>query len=160
MFANDTVAQALLTRLNVTAPHENVGTVIHRTKNMIKCTFDFAVYTGAVGTYNLLDELGNPAILPKNAYVTNVVAVVQTAMTSAASGTLQLNLLSSADLMAAKLSAALTLAAVVAGVPVGTAATWVGPVVTATGTQLAAQVVTGAITAGKVQWFVEYVILT
>lgn len=157
MFPNNARGNALLAIENVESPIEGLAMIVHKTKNLLCAVYDFAVLGGAVSSIPLVDDQGNPAILPVGAIVTNVVAYVVTAVTTAASGTLSLGLLTTTDLQGATAAGTLTLGAKVAGTPVGTAATWVGPVVTTTGTQLQASIATGALTAGKVKYFVEYV---
>lgn len=147
----------LLAAANNDSPLEKIGTEIHRCKNMMKVVYDFSVLGGATGDILLLDDQGNAAILPLNAVVTNVTCSVLTAVTSAGSATVALKLLTSADLMAATAKASLA-SGFVAGAPVGTAATWVGPVTAQAGTQIKATVGTAALTAGKLNYFVEYVI--
>lgn len=158
MFPNDSTGNALLASVNTRAPDEGLGTVVHKTKNLLCAVYDFAVNGGLVSTINLVDDQGNPAILPKGALVTNVVARVITAATSGGSATVSLGLLTAIDLMAATAVASLTLGANVAGVPVGTAATWVGPVTATGGTQVTAGIAVAALTAGKIKYFIEYVI--
>lgn len=156
MFANDSTAQALLAGANSHSPLEGLGTVVHRTKNCIRAVWDFAVQGGAVSTINLLDEQGNPAILPKGAIVTNVVLDVVTPCTTSASGTGSLGLLTATDLLAATAAASIT--GFLAGVPVGTAATWKGPVTAVGGTQITFGIATGALTAGKFNAIIEYIV--
>jgi hypothetical protein len=158
-FTNDAPGLALLTAFSNTSPFEGSGLPIHRTKNMMVVVYDFAVSGGATtGTKLLLDDQGNPATLPKGAIVTNVTADAITSVTSSGSGTLGLQLLTSSDLASAIAKTALAAGDFAAGVPVGTAATWVGPVTAVGGTQMQAIIATAALTAGKVKFFVEYVI--
>lgn len=156
MFASDAYAQALLAAANSHTPLEGLGSVIHKTKNCVRAVWDFAVQGGAVGTLNLLDDQGNPCILPKGAYVTNVVLDVVTPCTTSASGTGSLGLLTATDLLAATAAASIT--GLLAGVPVGTAATWKGPVTAVGGTQVTMGIATGALTAGKFSALIEYVV--
>lgn len=156
MFQSDAAAQALLASANSHTPLENIGTVIHKTKNCVRAVWDFAVQGGAVSTLNLLDEQGNPCMIPKGAYVTNVVLDVVTACTTSASGTGSLGLLTATDLLAATAAASIT--GILAGTPVGTAATWKGPVTAVGGTQVTMGIATGALTAGKFNAMIEYVI--
>lgn len=163
MFQNDAVAQKLLKVANQDDPLPGIGTVVHKTKNCLKAIYDFTVQGGAVSTIPLLDDQGNPAILPQNAYVTNVVAVASVAPLSSGSATVSLgsNLSGSVvDLQAATAKATLALNAAVAGVPVGTAATWVGPITGQSGLQVQVAIAVAALTAGKINYFIEYVIMT
>lgn len=161
-FAKDTSSQALLNKANRTAPLEGIGTVVDRSKNLMVAVYDFAVSGGVSGSTNyLLDDAGNVATLPLGAIVTNVVGDVITTMASSGAGaaTISLSLLTATDLMSAKNSAALVSSApFVAGAPVGTAATWVGPVTSVYGSQISARIASGTVTAGKVKYFIEYVI--
>jgi hypothetical protein len=163
MFPKDALSQKLMARANACDPLPNSGTVIDRSKNLMRVIYDFTVNGGAVGTIPLVDDQGNAAILPQGAIVTNVTAHVLVAGTTSASGTLALGSNISAattDLMGATAMASLTLGAFVAGTPVGTAATWKGPVTAVAGSQIQATIATGALTAGKVAYLVEYVVST
>jgi hypothetical protein len=153
MISNSTLLAAAI----ADSPLEGLGLEVHRCKNMMKVIYDFSVLGGAIGDIFLLDDQGNKAILPTGAIVTNTVCNVITAVTSAGSATVALKLLNSADLMGATAKASLA-SGFVAGVPVGTAATWVGPVTAQAGTQVKATVAVAALTAGKLQFFIEYVI--
>lgn len=155
MFNKVQVAAGLPIQINKTTPMEQTGVVIHQTKGLLKCIADFAVIGGVAGSYTLTDDLGNPTLLPQGAIVTNVVAVVNTAAVGGTS--IALTLLTAGDLQTATVTASLTLAAVVAGNPVGTAATWVGPVTAAAGTNVQAKLV-GTYSAFKITYFVEFVI--
>lgn len=159
MFPNDIPGAALRVRANVTAPHEGLGEVVHKTPCMLKAVYDFAVLGGAVGDIALVDDAGNPAILPLGAVVNRVTAYVVTAALSAGSATVAAKVLAAADLMVATAKASLTIGAFVDGVPVGTAATMKGPVVLAVGSPVSVTVGTAALTAGKIQFFIHYFIV-
>lgn len=149
----------LITILNNDSPSEGLGTELNQTKNLMKLVYDFAVLGGAVGDIGLLDDQGNAAILPKGAIVTRSFANVLTNVTSGGSATVALKLLTAADLLAATAKASLvTSAPLVEGVCTGTSATMVGPVTATAGTQVKATVGTAALTAGKIQFFLEYVL--
>lgn len=117
----------------------------------IKAVYDFAVDGGAVGSINLKDEFGKEIIIPSGAIVKQVMMHIKTAMASAGgAGTIALTLNSSGDLKAAV--DADTLSGLVAGIPVGSAAT----AVAATAQRaLVWTIATEALTAGKVWLFVE-----
>lgn len=155
------VAAGVPTQLNKTTPIEQAGYVLHQTKGLLKCIFNVLAQTGGTapaGSYNLVDDLGNPATLPQGAVVTNVVCYVKTAFVGT-SGTVALtSTLVAADLMAATAIASLSLGAVVAGKPVGTAATWVGPITAVAGSTVQAVVATTTQTAGYAEYFLEFVI--
>lgn len=158
-FPIDTKNQALLGLMNNRDPYPGSGTILHKTKNAVKCIYDFAVLGGAVATIPLVDDQGNPCTLPQNAIVTNVTAYVITAVTSAGSSTTALGSnISSAttDLMSATAKASLSIGAFVAGTPVGTAATWVGPVTAQAGSVVQVTNAVAALTAGKIEYLIEY----
>lgn len=168
-FNNTQVAAGMPSQLSKTTPLEQAGLVIHKTKGMLKAIFDVALQTGGTApaaAYSLVDDLGNAAVLPAGAYVTNVVAVGITSFVGT-SATIALGFLTASDLMAATAIASLTAATVAAGTPVGTAATWKGPATStvqdpyspALGVQVKATVATTTLTAGKIAYFIEYVIL-
>ena len=158
MFPVDSQSQKRLTSINTASPTEGCGTILNQTKSCIKCFSSFALNTGATSTgYNLNDDQGNAAILPYNSYVTNVVAVVLISLATSASGALALtSQLGTADLMAAKTT--LTAGTLYAGAPVGTSATWVGPVTAKSGNQIQSAISVGALTAFSVEWICEFVI--
>jgi hypothetical protein len=158
MFAQDSAAQALMDRMNNAAPLEGMGTVLNRTKNHMVAVYDFAVLGGAVSTINLVDEQGNLAILPKGAIVTNVIAHVVTAVLSSGTTGVSLGLLTATDLMASTVKGSLLINTLVAGAPVGSAATCVGPVTAAAGSQVTVGIITTALTAGKIYYHIEYMI--
>lgn len=161
MLTNDLPGQTLRTALNTHAPHEGAGDALNKTKNCLKAIWDFATLGGAASSINLLDEFGNAAVLPKGAYVTNVVAIVKTTATSGGSATLSLDALATADLMAATAVASLVSTAgseLIAGKPVGTKASWVGPITAVAGTNVTATIAVAAMTAGKIIFSIEYVI--
>lgn len=169
MFPKDAISQKLLAAMNAKDPYAgpqtnnwqpSVGTVVDRTKCFMRAVYDFTVLGGVASTIPLNDDQGNAAVLPQGAIVTNVVAHVITQPTSAGSATVALGSNISAattDLMAATAKASLTVG-FVAGVPVGTAATWVGPVTGQTGSQIQVTIGTAALTAGKIYYCVEFLI--
>jgi hypothetical protein len=160
MFTNDIPGAALRVRANQAAPHEGLGEAVHKTPCLIKAIYDFSVQGGAVGNIKLLDDAGNAAYLPTGAVVNRVTAYVVTAVTSGGSATVAATLLSSGDLMVATAKASLGIGVFVDGVPVGTAATMKGPVVAGgLGTQLSIDVAVAALTAGKIQFFIHYIII-
>ena len=153
IFPQDPKNQALYAIMNARDPYPGLGYLLNQTKNMMRVTYDATVLAGT-GTVSLVDDQGNTAILPKGAIVTNVVANVLTAPVPTTSS-IQLNLLTAGDLMANKPG---TITGFVAGVPVGTAATWVGPVTAQAGTTPQAILTASTLSAGKIEWFLEYVI--
>lgn len=157
MFPNNAKGNAMLASDNVESPVEGLAMVVHKTKNLLCAVYDFSVLGGAISTISLVDDQGNPAVLPVGSIVTSVGARVITAVTSLGSATVSLGLLTTTDLQSAIAKATLVLNANVAGTPDGTVANWVGPVVVAAGTVVTASVAAAAVTAGKVKYFIEYV---
>lgn len=158
MFPKDATSQKNLARANTYDPLPGSGTVIDRTKNMLRAVYDFSVLGGAVGNILLVDDQGNPATLPQGAIVTNVSLHIVTAVTSGGAATLSLgsNIAAAvADLLGATAKATLV-PTFLAGIPVGTVATWIGPVTAVNGSQLQVAVGTAALTAGKIYFMVEY----
>lgn len=134
------------------APNESLAKKLHATKTTLCAIYDFAVQGGATGDVKLLDDQGNPAELPLGAIITNVIAHAIAAVTTSDSGTLALKANSSADLMTAKADSALTLNALAAGVPVGTAAT----AVRLTAKRRITGTIANNLTAGKVAFYIDY----
>ncbi len=159
MFPKDTKSQQLLAAYNANDPDPRIGTFLNKTKNSLCAVYDFSVEGGAIATLPLLDDMGNPAILPQGAIVTNVVCNVITALASAGSATLALgsgNSGATTDLLGATAKASLA-SGLVAGVPVGTAATSVGPLnASAAGCQVQATIAVATLTAGKIYFNIDY----
>lgn len=118
------------------------------------CVYDFSVLGGAVGSVNLRDHerLGQSCVIPKNAIIQHVLIDVLTPGTTSASGTMALTAQSAGDLKAALAAASYT--GVVAGIPVDTAATAIK--LTADRT-IVGTIATGALTAGKWNVHIRYV---
>lgn len=123
-------------------------------KNVVRGTYDFSVLGGAIGTVKLLDQAGVIIPIPNKAIITDVYIDVVTGMTSTGgTGTIAIGLNSTGDLLAAV--DADTLSNIVAGIPIGTAAT----MVKATADRyLTATIATATLTAGKIEVFAEYVL--
>lgn len=157
MFPNDIPGAALRVRANTAGPLEGLGEAVHKTPCLLKAVYDFSVLGGAVGDISLVDDVGNPAVLPVGAIVTRVWANVLTSVLSGSSATVALKALVAADLMAATAKASLVSSApFVEGKPIDTAATFVGPCTVPT--TVKATVAVGALTAGKIQYYISYVI--
>lgn len=124
----------------------------HSAKQVVQATYDFAKYTGALGTY----DLGYG--LPKNAEIVRSYIYSITQPATSASGTLEFYCQTSANggNIKAPLAAGSYGAAGVAieGLQTGTAANF--STVTAP-CHIQAVIGTGALTAGKVTVFLEYV---
>lgn len=143
--------------LEKTSPVEIVGKELHRTKNVLKAIYDFASLGGALGDIALIDDDGDAATIPAKAVVTRVWSETITSVTSLGSATVACKLVGAADLQAATAKATLVAGALVEGVPVNTAVT----AVKQSGTSAAvvkATVAVAALTAGRVLYFVEYVL--
>lgn len=134
-------------------PFEGLDFALNQTKGCLLVVYDFAVQGGATGAIPLLDTDGNAAILPAGAIVTNCTFDVITALTTAASGTMAVNVEAAGDMKAALAAASWT--GKLAGIPIGTAATWVKTTVPR---QVTATIATGAITAGKWYGVIEFVL--
>jgi hypothetical protein len=122
--------------------------------------WDFAVHGGAVGTANL------DLVLPANAIIVRAYAHVLTAITTSASGTLSFGLNSTTDLLAATAAGSLTANAIIPLLPSFTAALDgnaaaggahnSAPVRLTAERELKAAIATGALTAGKVAIYLEW----
>jgi hypothetical protein len=131
-----------------------LGTALDKHVNSLKCTYDFANQGGAIGDIALKDFAGNNAVIPSGAIIRDVIIYVETALTSGGSATIAVKAQSAADLKAATAVASYSLAAVLAGVPVGTAATAIALTADRTVT---ITVAVAALTAGKMHVYVDYV---
>lgn len=145
----------MLNRMNSVAQKSQMGTLLERTKNHVTAVYDFAVLGGAVSTLALKDLDGNTCTLQSGAIITNVIAHVVTACTSGGSATVSLGANTTTDLMGATAVASLSLNALLAGVPVGTAATAVR--LTAD-RNISVAIAVAALTAGKVNYHIEYIL--
>lgn len=127
----------------------------------VRQIWDFAVNGGAVGTINL------DVLLPEGAIVTGGFIHVLTAVTTSASGTLSFGLNTTTDLLAATAAGSLTANAILPLLPSFTAAldgnAAAGGVGNATPLRLTAErelkaaIATGALTAGKVAVYLEFI---
>lgn len=146
----------ILNRMNGSAYKNNLGRLISNNLSCVRGTYDFSKVGGAVGSFNLLDEDGVAVKIPANALVLNAFAVVKTAATSGGSATVALTLESAGDLLAATAVASFSAAAKLQGIPdFGTIA---DSVLTTAERTLIATVAVAALTAGKVEAFVFYVL--
>lgn len=144
----------LRSRADVYSPLEGLGTAVNGCKNLMKCVYDFSVLGGAVGTIGLLDDLGNKAILPANAIITRAFIKGVTALTSGGAATVAVEVEAAADLRAATAFGSVT--GLLEGVPVGSAAT----MVTLTAQrQVSAVIAAAALTAGKFNVYLEFVLV-
>lgn len=162
--------QFLLDRGNTRYPPERWGAQFVRgKKNTIKCVYDFSVQGGGIGVHNLIDSrfgVGGlspknfiPYILPVGAVITRVLVDVLTAPTSGGSATISLcSGLTDADILAATAVASFT--GFIDGIPVG-ASTALKVVSAPTGVQGVIpymKVAVAALTAGKFNVHVDWVL--
>lgn len=154
------LTQAQKDLLNQSRPHGTanpVGDIVNRKVGVIVAKYSFAKQGGAVGTIDLLENLESPASkakLPVNAVIKQVTIDILTAFTSTGgTGTIAVKAQSAGDLLAAV--DADTLSGLVAGIPVGTAATSIK--LTAERT-LQLVVAVAALLTGKANVIVEYYI--
>lgn len=132
---------------------EKVGTNLMREKMQVAiATYDFAVQGGAIGTVDLIGLDGKAVVIPHNAIIMDSIIDVITPCTTSASGTIAIRAQSAGDIRAATAAASYT--GLLAGVPVGTAATSIKMTADRT---LQAVIATGAITAGKFNVIIEYI---
>lgn len=143
----------LLNKMNSTAQKIRLGSMLEGQRGVLRATYNFAVQGGAVGTVNLKDSDGNDATLPIGAIVTQVYIDEVTNVTSGGSATIALGANTTTDLIGA--TAIASFSGIIAGTPTGSAASMVK--LTAART-LTATIGTAAITAGKLNVFVEYVV--
>lgn len=144
--------QTLRAVADASDPLPGIGTELNQTKNSLVCVFDFATLGGAISTIQLKDSQGNAAVLPAGSVITSVFIDSVVAVTSAGSATIALTTgVNAGDLLAATAKASFSANALVAGVPVGTAATSVKVpnTVAQGGTPISAVIAVAALTAGR-----------
>lgn len=138
-----------------------LGTKVIRDQvRLLKVQYDFAKLGGAIGSKNLLVPVtpggvgASSATLPKNALIVGCYIDVVTPATTSASGTIALSTGQGAgDLKAALAAASYT--GIVACIPTGTAASSIKLTADSVPTFTIA---TGAITAGKFNVLIEYIL--
>lgn len=129
------------------------GTELEKARvHSVKCHYDFSTQGGAIGTVNLLDDLGQKCQLPNKAVIRDVLIDAVTTATGAVGATIALSSgQSAADLKGATGFASFT--GLLAGIPVGSAATAIkltadrNPTLT---------IATAALTAGKLNVHIQY----
>lgn len=128
-----------------------LGTMLNKTGNLARVTYDFAVDGGAVSTITPAKTV----ILPNKAIVTNAFVNVLTTCTSGGSATVAINSEGAGDILAATAVASLT-AGLIQGVPDwATIADY--KKMTADRT-VKVTIATAALTAGKMEVFIYYVL--
>lgn len=136
------------------AASQRLGEELHKTVNVVKALYSFAIQGGAVGSVNLVDSVTGLAVkLPSGAIITKSWIDVLTTPTSGGSATIALTANSAGDILAALAMDSLT--GIYAGVSTGVAANM--KKMTAERTLLAT-IAVAALTAGKFNVFVEYVL--
>lgn len=130
-----------------------IGTVAFRGSRTMVAQYNFATLGGAIGSVTLLNVNGEQAFLPSGAVVTSVMIDTLTALTSGGSATVALTAQSAGDLRAATAFGSYT--GVIAGVPVKTAAT---SIKLTADRAVQATIATAALTAGKFNVLIEYVL--
>ena len=134
-----------------------LGLDLHKTKNVLKVPFGFALQS-AVGTYFLVDDVGNPALLPAKAIIQRSYLDVYTSYTGA-SALVGFGYTGAANAILAQTAVASLAAGLVEGIQVGTMATAVKNAAT-TPVQISASISGAVLTAGASNLFLEYVIGT
>lgn len=133
---------------------DQVGTeLIKHREHSLKCVYDFSVSGGSsAANINLLDEVGKACVLPKNAIIRDVLIDVVTAPTSGGLATISLGSgVSAVDFKAA--TAIATYSGLVAGIPIGSAAT----AIKLTGDKTpVAKIAVAPLTAGKLNIHIKY----
>lgn len=130
-----------------------LGFDLHKTKNVLKAVYSFAVNGGAIASIPLFDDLGNPAIVPAKAIVQRSYIDFFVACTSGGSATLSLQVETANDVLAALAVASAT--GLVEGVSVNTIAT---AKKTTVARQVTLVVAVATLTAGQFNVFLEYVL--
>lgn len=147
----------MLNRMNITAQKVAMGDELAKVKNVIKGRYSFAVQGGAIGSVNLLKDLGDKlsyVVLPLGALVTGSWVDHSTACTSGGAATVALSTGQAAnDVLAATAVASMT--GLVEGVSTGTAANMKKMTAARTAT---ATIAAAALTAGVFNVFLEYVL--
>lgn len=146
-------AKDLLNKNGTVANKVRLGNVLDNQLGAVQGHYSFAVSGGAVGAITLKDDDGAALKLPANAVITNVIIDVVTAPTSLGSATISVGAVSAADLLAATAKASFT--GKIQGLPDGAVANMIK--LTAEKT-LTITVGTAALTAGKFNVIVEYVV--
>lgn len=142
-------------RMNSQSFQFGLGTELDRKVAAVRGRYDFSVQGGAVGSFNLLEDLDDTQstiTIPDNAIITFAMVDILTAMASAGgAGTIALSSEGAGDLLAAV--DADTLSGLVAGIPVKSAATAIKMTADRT---LAGAIAVEALTAGKFDLYVEF----
>jgi hypothetical protein len=157
MSSSTAAKRALLNKMNSSAFAAQLGNEVSNAVRCVKGIYDFSKVGGAVADYNLVDDDGVPVVIPSGALIVNGFFYTKTAVTSGGSATIDFQLNSANDLLAAEAKTSFdTAAKVKVLIPdYATAADWI--VLTAD-RNLVMSVNTAALTAGKVYCYVQYVL--
>lgn len=146
-------AKDLLNKNGTVANKVRLGNVLDNQLGAVQGHYSFAVQGGAVGAITLKDDDGAALKLPANAIIKNVIIDVVTAPTSLGSATLAFNAVSAGDLKAATAIASVT--GRVQGVPDGAVANMIK---LSSEKTITMNVAVAALTAGKLNVVIEYVV--
>lgn len=127
-----------------------LGSELSSKVHAIKCNWKFSRDGGAVGAIDLKNEDGSDVVLPAGFVIQDSLIVVKTAVTSGGSATLAFAANSANDIKTAEAVATFAADALIAGIPVGTAASAVLCTAQRTPTLTVA---TAALTAGELDLF-------
>lgn len=144
-------------RMGAVASKAQLGTLIDKTVNLVVGKYSFATQGGATGSVNLyrnLKDTSSKVVIPSKAIIKRVWVDVLTNPTSGGSATIALTTgQTAADLLAATLYSSVT--GLVDGKPDGTAAKMIKATADRT---VSATIATAALTAGKFNVYIEYVL--
>lgn len=154
--------QFMLNHSSAVQPQVQLGTQLtYKRVQVMKAQYDFSKQGGAIGAISLRDMDNLPAVLPGRAVVVGCYIDVVTAPTSAGAATLAFGTGQTAvDLLAATGKASFTAGSILACIPVGSAATAIKLTQAASGAGLTPKltVATAALTAGKINVLIEYLL--
>ncbi len=146
----------LLNHMNITAQKSNLGDELQKTKNVLKCMYDFSVQGGAVSSINLFQDIKTKLLaqLPSKAVIINSFIDVVTNPTSGGGATIALTSgESAADVLAATAFGSVT--GFVQGIQNNAVANFKKTTALRT---VQAVIAAAALTAGKFNLYLEYVL--
>ena len=142
----------LLNRMNETARLTQLGDKLFSSKVSYLGIYDFAVQGGAISTINLDDAKGEDLKIPDNFVCTNVIMdKITSVQGSDTTSDIAIGLNSTGDILAALAETTADGTGLIAGIPVGTAAT---AVKTTAEKNATITITTKVLTAGK--WYVQF----
>lgn len=158
-FANISAdSEYILNHSSSAAQKVQLGTLINKTSNLLIAKYSFAVQGGSTAApISLLTDLSKPlsyAVLPNKAIIKNMWVSVLTQPASSGTSTVSLGAVSGVDLLAATDKSVLV-AGMLQGIPDGSTTKMIKLSADKT---VKASVGTTALTAGKFNVFIEYVI--